>query len=260
MNIYLVFIAGTEAMLLSAVAIILFAVAYQRKQMKQQKEKQSIELEHQRALNENYIRTTEDERRRIASDLHDEIGHSLLSIRLQLARFSGSENSRQLVDETIGKLRRIAYDLYPPDLALFGLQAALDELLRQAQQSSGLGIEASYTITDRENLTGHELTVYRIIQELLNNTIRHAEASLVSFQLTAAAGQLTVSYSDNGRGFEARVKKGKGLGLLSIENRIKAARGQLQVVSSAQKGFHAQICIPYTAQQEKNGHTENRPH
>ncbi len=243
MNVYLLLIAGSEAMLLTAVGIILFALAYQRKQVKQQKEKQHLELIHQRELNEGNIKVTEAERFRIASDLHDEIGHALLTIRMQIAPFSESATSKKLIDETLAKLRRIAYDLYPPGLDLFGIVHALNDLFDQVDLSSDIQIERSFEEGTFQLTRDAELALYRIVQELLSNTVRYGNAETISFRMSASGEDVISTYSDNGCGF-VKEKKSAGLGMLNIENRALSAGGHFHFQTAPGTGFCAEIILP----------------
>jgi signal transduction histidine kinase len=242
LNIYLLLIVGTEAMLLIAAGIILFVIAYQKRLLKQQEEKNEMELQHQLQLHENYIRVTESERKRIAADLHDEVGHALLTLRLQLYAWPEGAGGRQTIDNTLETIRRIAYDLYPPGLDLFGLPHTLRELLKTAETNNVA------LITDIDDDTSRigpdvQLAVFRIVQELLSNTLRYAAAGQVMFSLKTAPEQLSIGYSDNGKGTDLDTAR-KGMGMRNIRNRLLAFGGEIQIHSSPGNGFRFDATIP----------------
>jgi signal transduction histidine kinase len=250
MSVYLLLIAGTEAMMLIAIGIILFVFVYQKKLVRQQEEKRKMELTYQRELNEAGIRVAEDERHRIATDLHDDIGHALLLLRMQ-TNAAGNISENTLIDSTLEKVRRIAYDLYPPGLNIFGLAHALEDLFEQAGSSSIISIEPDCSQLPKDLTPETALAFYRITQELLSNTIRYAKATAISFSFLHTPGTLLMNYKDNGCGFD--LKKGeRGLGLLNIENRTNAAGGILRINSSPGNGFEAEIILPYSKKNENS--------
>jgi signal transduction histidine kinase len=246
MNVYLVLIAGTEAMMLLVVGFILFIVIYQKRLVRQQEEKQQTALSHQRELNEASIQVTEAERYRIATDLHDEIGHALLLLRMQASTTGNSAQSR-LIDTTLQKVRQVSYDLYPPGLNVFGLAHALDDLFEQAFSPTAITVESDCTQLPAELTPATQLAFYRIVQELVSNTIRYSKATSITFHFLPSLETLVMSYRDNGCGFDVE-EKARGLGLRNIENRALAAGGNLMITTAPGNGFRAEITIPMPSQ------------
>lgn len=245
MSAYLLLIAGTEAMMLMACGIILFVVVYQKRLVRQQEEKQQIEMSFQREMNKAGILVAESERRRIATDLHDDIGHDLLSLRMQLRSNGSISETNRIIDRTIEKVRHIAYELYPPGLNMFGLAHALGDLFTEIRAVTNVEIDSELEAFPSGLGPEKELAIYRIVQELLSNTIRYAGATCITFHVTHEAGELVMNYTDNGCGFD-RAAKEKGLGLLNIRNRALAAGATLQLETSPGKGFRAQLQLPTT--------------
>lgn len=242
-TIYLLLIIGTEAMLLIAIGIILFAVVYQKRMIGVNEEKQKLVLKHQRNLNESMIRTTEQERRRIAADLHDEVGHALLTLRLQLYQDTQPEKHRQLIDETLQTVRRISYDLYPPGLETLGLENVLADIFDTVRKN--IHVETDIRPFPDRHSPETEVAVFRITKELISNSVRYSGADTITFALYPENNDLVVEFTDNGSGFDAENVQ-KGAGLLSIENRVQAQGGFSEFKSAAGNGFYFRARFPFT--------------
>lgn len=239
---YLLLIVGTEAMLLIAVGIILFAVIYQKRMIRINEEKQKMILRHQRNLNESMIRTTELERRRIAADLHDEVGHALLTLRLQLYHGQQPENHRKLIDETLETVRRISYDLYPPSLETLGLEVALADLFDPVRKNK-IAVETDIRLPEEGLSTETAVAVFRITKELISNSARYSGADTVRFSLCDENNEIILLFTDNGCGFDSG-KSSKGSGLLNIENRVLALQGTSELKSETGQGFYFRAVFP----------------
>lgn len=237
-NLYFLLLAGTEAMLLLASGFILFVTVFKKLQVRYLDEQEEQGLKHRQELSIAGIQTMEAERRRFAADLHDDIGHDLLTLRLQLR--ADAEPQRQLLDGTLEKIRQVAYDLYPPGLGLFGLSGALADLFEQAALTSGIQIDYQCAELPPHLSADTSLAVYRIAKELLNNSMRYSGAEKIMFECVFTGTGLSVRYADDGCGFDPG-KKGKGLGLLTIEQRAVAASGRCTVHTSPGNGFRAQL-------------------
>jgi signal transduction histidine kinase len=252
-NFIFALVAGIIGMLFFAFVVILFVVFYQKRMVKQQAEIQLLETEHQKDLLTSAIHAQENERKRIAVDLHDGIGGLLSAAKLYINQLgpdmpetdyrSIKEETNSLLDETIGNIRTIHHDLQPASLENLGLTSAVEGLCKRFREF--LDIELYYQQETRFNKT-KEITLYRIIQELLNNTLKHAEAQKVSLSFVFNAKALTITYKDDGKGFElSELKVNKtqnnGLGLKSIESRVRSINGQLEYQSSVGNGVEVKI-------------------
>jgi two-component system NarL family sensor kinase len=189
--------------------------------------------------------TQEKERRRIAEDLHDRVGSMLSAVKLRFTGLIPDEENKNtqkgeyeklslLIDETCEEIRMVSHNLVSGVLDTFGLVPALYDL-REALSKSGL--EVTITCHEMESRVPKqvEINLYRVFQELLNNTIRHAEATRADIEITRFREQLTVIYSDNGSGFDT-AKRGFGIGLRSIQSRIDKLGGTLHIDSGKGNG------------------------
>ena len=252
---------GTAVLLLLAVGLILFTTRYQRRLLEQQARARELEADLQRRLLETVLRTQEEERRRIARDLHDDVGTTLSALKMQVYALSmgtdGPDELTPVLDDVIQRVRTISGQLLPATLEKFGLAPALRALAQQLDSlTPGLTIEfvesgssASGPLASAGRPT--ELILYRITQELLGNAIKHAHASLIQVELAADPAHLRLEARDNGRGFDygqARLRPASdqpgGLGLLSLESRVGSIHGQLTISSAPGQGTRAAVVVP----------------
>ncbi|MFZ6014479.1 MAG: sensor histidine kinase [Bacteroidota bacterium] len=253
----IMFAIATVFILLLASSIILFMVFYQKKMIQEQIKRQQLEFEYQQKMLQAELESQETERRRLAADLHDSIGGMLSTIRVGVSTMSkllpdpqSIDQTKQMLDDTITSVRRISRDLMPSTLEKFGLVHALKELCERFQSTSKIPIhfqEYGDTKLDKNK----ELMVFRIVQELLNNAIKHAQASEIQVALQNE-DQLYVIVEDDGVGFDADLHKndkqsGKGLGLFNIENRARLLGGRLEYDKERKKGSKTILTLPTTA-------------
>jgi signal transduction histidine kinase len=186
------------------------------------------------------------ERQRLARELHDETGQALTSILLGLKAVeeaptvekvrAGANELRELVVATLQDVRRLAVELRPKALDDFGLSAALERLTQTFSEATGIDVQLEATFAD-ERLPGEvETTLYRIVQEALTNTVKHAGARKVSILLMRRGGAATVVIEDDGRGFDPAAVREDGLGLLGMRERVALLEGKLTVESSPEAG------------------------
>ncbi len=248
-------VGGILGMLLLATAMILFVINYQRKMYQQNELRREADRMHQRALLEASVEVQESERRRIASDLHDDIGSLLSAARLYLRQIepgeTGSRNdnikteSLDILDQMITNTRRITHDLMPAELERFGFFAAAEELAQRVTNSGGALMTFRYS-NGRRLPSSTEVALYRVLQELVNNTLKHAEAAKIRLTGEWSGNRLLISYEDDGKGFTVVKggKRGDGLGLLNLESRITLVGGELHIASSPNRGMSARIDVP----------------
>jgi signal transduction histidine kinase/CheY-like chemotaxis protein len=207
------------------------------------------------------LHAQERERLRIAHELHDDLGQSLLLLKLQLSIMLRGlplelQKSRQECDasienvrEIIDSVRRLSHDLIPPTLEGIGLKSAISDLLEEFCHHQG--VVCSDDIDDLKGLfpPDMELIIYRIIQESLTNIGKYAEASQVSISLKKKDHQVCLSVEDNGKGFEveqimARRSIKQGLGLASMEERARMLGGTFHIWTSPDMGTKIQVNVP----------------
>lgn len=253
---------GTVVLLLMAVFIIIFVAYYQQQQANQQLALRELREQHRRALMDATFRGQEEERRRLAEDLHDGIGTMLSVTKMSLnqlerqlngERLTGErtrmhvqvQKTRSMIDETMTNVRRISRDLVPTTLDRFGLLAALEELADRATDD-----RVSVQLDCADDLTclpsPLELMLYRIAQELVNNALRHARARQIGMQVYCLADEVRLSVLDDGIGFDFDAimeDKHRGLGLRNIESRLSVMDGHVTFDVAPGRGsrIHVQV-------------------
>lgn len=252
---------ASMAMLMMAFCMISFVMYYQKRRFEEEKRINEIEKNYNRLLLDTALNSEETERRRIAQDLHDDIGTMLSLTKLSLNQLSkmvenyGNEKddqimrkSQSLVEETILHVRRITRDLVPTTLERFGLLEAVGEFVHKLEEGNNLVI--SFHVGPEEfPRQGQklELTIYRIIQELVNNAIKHASCSKIDINLEINDELVDLRVIDNGVGFDPeKVKESNlaGLGLLGIESRLAIVNGTVQYEKPEKGGSSAFVRIP----------------
>ncbi|MBC7773997.1 MAG: sensor histidine kinase, partial [Phycisphaerae bacterium] len=198
---------------------------------------------------ERYLQVQDEERQRIAAQLHDDICSKLGVLHLSFHRLRRIEvvneqylemckEINDLIANTLETTRRISHELVPPTLEDFGLLEALNELCEQIRKTGAVDIRLEYNVT-RADLrdVATELNLFRIVQELANNSLKYAEASIIGLQLIKDDKEIRLHYSDNGKGFDFEKKDTKGLGLKNIKNRAKIIGTQCEINTAPGQGF-----------------------
>ncbi|MEM6718045.1 MAG: tetratricopeptide repeat protein [Bacteroidota bacterium] len=268
------------AIILLAVSILFF-VFLRVKKLKQQKklaeltiEQQKIKAQldkeqHEKKLEEmlkeqerkaitTMISGQEEERERIAKDLHDRLG-SMLSVvkihyksveedleKIKKETKSQYEKANALLDEACETVRKIAHNMISGTLTKFGLVPALKELKQKIEETKMLQIELLAHGLDNRLDNTTEIQLYRIIQELLNNVLKHANATEVTIQVLKREVDLNIMVSDNGVGFDINKSQFEGMGLKSIKARVVEMNGQVLIDSGTGNGTTITIEIPTT--------------
>lgn len=237
-------IAGAAVLGLLALAIFLALrgrirannkIAAQESALQQQQIVQ-LEQEGKLATLNAMIKGQEKERSRIAADLHDGLGGLLTSVK---SHFNALPNpaeapelhrkTNQLIDDACGEVRRISHNMMPRALVLAGLPGALEDLAQDLERQ-GVQCQLELIGLDAQTLDpARSITVFRIVQELSNNVLKHAQADHLLLQLIARDGQITIIAEDNGKGFDYQTaSRQNGLGLSSIESRVRFLQGSIE--------------------------------
>jgi PAS domain S-box-containing protein len=223
-----------------------------------------LELSHERlrALSRRLFEVQEEERRRLARDLHDDVGQALTALKIQLesvARAGGEAAARSRVDEcvdtvqhTLERVRQLSLSLRPPQLDDLGLAAAVrSHLDRQARVA---GLQAHFETEDapQELAPDTETACFRVAQEAINNVLRHARARNLWVRLFTAGGRLAISVRDDGKGFDLdsvreRSANGSSLGLIGMEERMALAGGSFELRSAPGQGTILLATFPVAA-------------
>jgi signal transduction histidine kinase len=241
-GISIVLFLGTLGMLVLVIGLILFIIFHQRKVIRYQTKLQEMEIEQQKMMLTASIKLQEEERQRLAADLHDDAGPLLATARLYLnenlvnqdksSQLQSIFQARQIIDDTIQLIRNISHSLMPPTLKNFGLESAINDLF---QKISGSGaINASSRFHDyRDRLKPEkELVVFRIVQELVNNILKHSNSSFIHLTQNTHGDKFYLRIHHDGRGlvqadFEKLNKSNIGLGLKNISSRLRVVQGSI---------------------------------
>jgi signal transduction histidine kinase len=197
----------------------------------------------------------EDERKRIAREVHDELGQGLTALRMELALLGRQVPADAAVAariaamdaaivQTIDTVRRIAYELRPGVLDTLGLLAAIEWQTREFEKRSGIRCELALPSDEPDIRAARAVAVFRVFQEILTNIARHAGASQVDVCATVAAGNLLLEVADNGRGFVAENGEHASLGLLGMRERVAEFGGLVSVDSSPGRGTRIALALP----------------
>jgi len=250
MSLVSLIIIGITAMLVLVAGIIFFVVMYQRRIIRHQVQLKEINDQKQQELTHAFIEGEENERMRIASELHDDVGATLASIRLFLHAASVNpsdtsiiKQSKELLDDTIQKVRDISHKLQPATLQHLGLQASLHSFADTINGSGHIGMryDAKTTLPRLED--NIELALYRVIQELTNNVIKHASATDIYLDSSISGNELKLTLSHNGKGltedmYKEFIHKKGAIGLKNIINRLQSINGNIQFVKGEDDIYH----------------------
>lgn len=201
------------------------------------------------------IETEERERKRFSEDLHDEMGSILSTIKIYINTIHREEIAQerkeelvaitnQLINQAIENSKEIANNLSPNIIKRFGLIKAIDSFCEKIQSNSGISFMFDKGLYFHKLHEDQEISIYRIIIELINNTLKHSGASAVSIVFFSTDEILNISYKDDGKGFDFEKKlqkNSKGLGLQNILSRISSLNGSYKIDTAVSKGFTIQL-------------------
>ncbi len=200
-----------------------------------------LEAKRQEQFTFQLLQNTEDERSRIANELHDSVNHNLLTLKNSLV--NGKKIELQEVSDIIEEVRNISRNLHPAILETVGLEEAIENLCERLTE---VGLFTTCEIEYHKNLSKNkELQLYRIIQEALNNTLKHGKANAAKVHFKCTENHLKIEIKDNGSGFDVneQLKNPKSFGLQSILQRAKAIMAKINI-NSTEKGTTILIEIP----------------
>jgi signal transduction histidine kinase len=211
-------------------------------------------------LIEAVFETEENERKRIARDLHDGLGPVLSAVNHYFQAYVDAEppeketiraRLQQVLSGSIDEVSRIAHNISPFVLDNYGLIAALNDFIALISDGNKINIRFKYDFTDRFD-KNKELLVYRCIFEMIHNTLKHADADIISLNIYTRDELLYINYSDNGKGFNYEGENMKGMGLNNIRNRVESFEGKMNLESSGNSGTRIILEIPIKTTHGKN--------
>lgn len=233
--------------------LVLFFYFSRKKIVKIAIEKKNQEIHYQKEILQSVIQTQEEERMRIAQDLHDDISsklnivslntHLLKTPNLSEAEFAEiTDNIVSLTKKALENSRRIAHDLLPPVFEKFGLHAAIEELVLEFSTAKNVQINYENELEFSVLEVNKQLHIFRILQEVLNNSMRHGKATSISITFVSKNHQNTCVYKDNGVGFNTNsVNQKRGIGMQNIESRVNFLGGNINVQSEINKGVQIEF-------------------
>ena len=250
----IIIIAIVVLMLLVAITGFLF---YRKKKIEQQA-KLDAEIASQKEIRTKAILEAEEkERRRIAQDLHDGVGQLLSAAKLNLSNLDSKittqteeqklaiQNALSLVDDSVKEVRAVSHNMMPNTLIKLGLASAVREFITKLGKAPTLKVDLEIVGLDTRLDNQVETVLYRVIQEIVNNIIKHAKASQISMQLIRHETELNIMIEDNGVGFDTnQLDDFEGIGLKGIKTRIEFLNGSVHFDSSIGRGTTVIIDIP----------------
>jgi two-component system, NarL family, sensor kinase len=255
-----ILVFGTIGMFVMAITLVSVVVFHQRRVIKFNTQLQKLEEEKQQMLLKASINFQEEERQRIAADLHDDAGPLLATARLYLnenlihqepaVQLQSIFSAKQIIDDSIQLIRNISHSLMPPTLKNFGLESAMKDLFDKINGSGVINASARFH-DNRERLTDEqELLIFRILQELVTNIIKHSYAGFIHLTQNVQGNFSYFRIHHDGKGilqpeFEQLNYNSTGLGLKNIESRIKVLKGSISFnIDSTHTYYKVTIEVP----------------
>lgn len=248
-----IIIYSCAAFLLMGLVLVVFFYFSRKKIIQKELEKRDLVIQYQKEQLRAVILTQEEERKRIAQDLHDDISSKLniVSLNSHLLKTPNlleteiteiTDNIINLVGNALENTRRIAHDLLPPVLDNFGLHAGIEELCLEFNSSKAVLVNYQNLAQFEHLEKSKHLHVFRILQELMNNSLRHGKATSINIFFEENNGLNTCKYSDDGIGFDTKDPKNQhGLGMKNIESRVDFLNGTIAIDSAIDKGIKVLI-------------------
>ncbi|MBN8676303.1 MAG: two-component sensor histidine kinase [Chitinophagales bacterium] len=233
---------GTLGMLVLTISLVIFIIFHQRRVIRFQNKLQQMEQDQQKILLNASIKLQEEERQRLAADLHDDAGPLLATARLYLnenlvnqdksTQLQSIFQARQIIDDTIQLIRNISHSLMPPTLKNFGLESAVNDLFQKISGSGSINASSRFHEYKDRLKAEKELVIFRIVQELINNILKHSSASFIHLTQNVHGDKFYLRIHHDGRGivqadFDKLNRSTVGLGLKNISSRLRVVQGNI---------------------------------
>lgn len=244
---------GSVGMISLALVIIVFVIIHQRKVIRYHIQMKRLEMEKQQIYLNASIRFQEEERQRIAADLHDDAGPLLATARLYLnenlvnmdkgTQLQNIFSAKQIIDDAILLIRNISHSLMPPTLKNFGLETACTDLFQKIAGSGSMNASARFHDYKQRLKADQELLLFRIVQELVNNILKHSNAGFIHLTQNANSNFLYIRIHHDGKGivqadFDKLSQLSQGLGLKNIASRLKLLNGRINFEIDASHTYY----------------------
>ena len=242
------------------VAILIISIYFYTQRAKRNKlitaqKMQEAEIAHQKNLMQSVITSQEAERKRIGMDLHDEVGAALSTLRIKIDRNAGEEamaadvtaNYKMDIDKIIANMRNISHALSPRISGNFGFYDAIHELSDGINRSGKISMSVQFDESKLPVFTNEQapMALYRVIAELINNTLKHAQAKHIQLAVDVAGDKMQINYSDDGIGIKQKPgKQSNGIGMQNIESRLGIIEATWQIQKPETGGYGVFISVP----------------
>lgn len=235
--------------------VMLLSLVFIKRIFNIQKRFDNIKKENESKVFSCMIKTEEKQKQLFSKELHDGLGPILSAIKMSISHLikknPNSEdikilkNTENLIDESIISIKEISNNLSPHLLESFGIVKALNSFVRKLEDNNEINIQINTNIKALRFNSNVETVVYRILCELLNNTLKHAKANNIYIDIVIEKDTLNIKYLDDGKGFNynSETDKLQGLGITNIISRIKSINGSAQIFSQEKEGFNANFVI-----------------
>src|SRR6187200_2513010 len=201
---------GAIGMLVLTIGLVVFIIMHQRRVQRFQQKLQQLEIDQQKMMLTASIKLQEEERQRLAADLHDDAGPLLATARLYLnenlvnqdksTQLQSIYQARQIIDDTIQLIRNISHSLMPPTLKNFGLESAVNDLFQKISGSGSINASSRFHEYSERLELEREQIIFRIIQELVNNILKHSNASFIHVTQNTNGNKFYLRIHHDGRG------------------------------------------------------------
>lgn len=239
-------------------SIILFLLIFYKHKASKDRiiaEQKILQLEEEKKLlaARSIVDGQENERKRIAKELHDGLGVLLSTAKMQFTTIKEKspenktliDKATKLLEQAAGDVRKISHNMMPGLLTKFGLFEAAEDLMEQVDETEELNAVCEISGDTKRLPENTEIMLYRIIQEMVNNTIKHADANNIQLHINVLPERLNITYSDDGKGFDLASKlETKSIGLSSIQSRVNFLSGEVSIKSKSGEGVKYYIKIP----------------
>lgn len=236
-------------------AIVIYSNRIRTQKLLSEQRISQLEKEKEVMSLQSMLFAQEEERQRIARDLHDSIGALLSAAKLHLSNIEDEvkrlneldflKSTEEAIDRASKEVRRVAHDMMPGVLMRLGLTEGIEDFVERLRNHTKISISFTHDTFDSRLPNKHEVMIYRIIQELANNTIKHAEASEIKLMLKRTHNAIVIDYRDDGKGMDVGLfEDERSFGLNSLRSRVSFLKGDLSLSSDPGKGVHFEVEIP----------------
>ena len=250
---------GTTGMIILVGSVVFITILFQRRYLNQQYERAQLENHYKEVLLKSTVESQEQERRRIAAALHDEVGVLLSTVRMTINFRLGKavkqeeiasikKDTLEVIDTSMETVRRISHEMSSKTLEQEGLVEAVRQVINPINKAGKIKVTLVETGSSVRFLRKEELVVYRISQEMVNNTIKHAGATTLKIYFNWFADHLELKMKDNGKGFvlPQKTDPNAGIGLRNMESQASAISAGFNLESSPGKGTSLSLSVQYS--------------